>query len=557
MAVVGLLAVLLGLWWINHALGLEDDLWSPPGPLGILRSIWLPMLFILASILFLLGRQLWGLLGPDPEPLSFPDIDRAWDEAIAAIEQAGIDLSEYPVFLLLGRPELAEPTIFGGGRPMRVRQAPRRPDAPLRAYADDEAIYITLPGASLLTRWSNILASRHPVTTQRTTEVSSAQGPTSFTSSTPENDDDSSEFSDDDLPQLGPVSDDAETQASLSTSIPGQITPGPEVLGNLESEPINYSSESSEYHSILLGDSERFSNTEAFRSGDAFSSSDESEGEAPNRETLLGDSDEVELYLARLRYSARLIGRSRLPYCPVNGVAFLLPLAATDTNSDAKETATLCRLELKAIQESLRLDFPILAVMCDLELLPGGRYMIERVPDAIRDRALGRSFPLVPDLDENEYLNMLERGVEWISSVLFPTIVYNLFADKVPDKLHDVGSGRRRESVNAQLFQLLIDLRRRQRRLTRLLTMGIAAATHRPPMLSGLYLAGTGFDPDREQAFVPGLFRLLIENQNFVSWEPEVLSEEANYQRWTAIGYLTLIVFITITLLLIIPLVFF
>ena len=56
-------------------------------------------------------------------------------------------------------------------------------------------------------------------------------------------------------------------------------------------------------------------------------------------------------------------------------------------------------------------------------------------------------------------------------------------------------------------------------------------------LFGGCYFAATGRDAASEHAFCAGVFPLLADNQNFVSWTPEALAEEAKLRRWTAYGY--------------------
>ena len=48
---------------------------------------------------------------------------------------------------------------------------------------------------------------------------------------------------------------------------------------------------------------------------------------------------------------------------------------------------------------------------------------------------------------------------------------------------------------------------------------------------------------DKEQAFVPGVFQQLVQNQNCVAWTDEALAEETDYRRWTMYGYAALGIF--------------
>src|SRR5690606_11915860 len=98
------------------------------------------------------------LLRAESEVSEFPDIDSAWAEATRHLDQAGIDLTETPLFLILGEPRGSGPALFDAAHlPLLVSYSPRQPDAPLHLYADRDGIYVTCPGASLLGRQSGLL----------------------------------------------------------------------------------------------------------------------------------------------------------------------------------------------------------------------------------------------------------------------------------------------------------------------------------------------------------------------------------------------------------------
>ena len=44
--------------------------------------------------------------------------------------------------------------------------------------------------------------------------------------------------------------------------------------------------------------------------------------------------------------------------------------------------------------------------------------------------------------------------------------------------------------------------------------------------------------PNHAQAFVAGVFPLLMQSQNHVAWSPALVSEDAAYRRWAGLGYL-------------------
>jgi hypothetical protein len=98
--------------------------------------------------------------------------------------------------------------------------------------------------------------------------------------------------------------------------------------------------------------------------------------------------------------------------------------------------------------------------------------------------------------------------------------------------------------ANVRLFRLLRAGRERLRLLGRVAAHGVLAGEAGPPLLGGCYVAGTGADAAGEQAFLAGVFRRLVEHQNFVTWTEEAVREDAEYLWWTRAGYLGLAGFV-------------
>src|SRR4029077_21086238 len=75
------------------------------------------------------------------------------------LAEAGLDAREAPLFLVLGRPAGGERALFGAGNvKLQVKQSPRRPDTPLTVSANQDAVYVTCAGASLLGQYATLLA---------------------------------------------------------------------------------------------------------------------------------------------------------------------------------------------------------------------------------------------------------------------------------------------------------------------------------------------------------------------------------------------------------------
>src|SRR5262249_22330083 len=145
----------------------------------------------------------------------------------------------------------------------------------------------------------------------------------------------------------------------------------------------------------------------------------------------------------------------------------------------------------------------------------------------------GQALPLAPDLNEGEHVHALaDKGAQWVFSTLFPTYIYRLF--RVEAGQEDVGAV---VQGNSRLYQLMFQMRERRQRLGRLVGRTLGGEGRGPALFGGCYIAATGRDPVREQAFIAGVFRRLIENQTFVSWTADAQQEEANFETYTRYGY--------------------
>ena len=146
---------LIFLWWLNNSprLGLTSTkVINLPAPYN---GMWLPALALCAYGMLWLGWWLWMVLNLEIEPPTseFPDIDQAWAEATAALDKAGIKLDQTPLYLVLGWTIGDEEAIFqsAGIKPL-VREIPRGTTAPLHVTANQDAVWVTCPGTSLLGR---------------------------------------------------------------------------------------------------------------------------------------------------------------------------------------------------------------------------------------------------------------------------------------------------------------------------------------------------------------------------------------------------------------------
>ncbi|QDU62429.1 hypothetical protein Pan216_32960 [Planctomycetes bacterium Pan216] len=450
-------------------------------PTPWVRIFWLPLLFLLFYLLCWSGWWIWKMLSQQEEEVSqYPDIDRAWEEAEISLNDAGIDLSTVPIFLVIGKPRGSEEALFSSADiDWTVNQVPRRPDSPIYVYGSPEAIFVTCADNSLLGRQASLLEE-----TERRLRSKRAMEAVPISAEEATDMDQRSQRS-----SSGRSSDSTTASASTSSMAAARLRAG-------------------------------------------------------RTPRLLNMTEEVELLTARLRHTLRVIQRARDPFCPLNGILLLIPFAAIDSDESAQQTGAIIRRDLSSVRSVLQIHCPLFALLCDLETAPGFADFISSIPTELRQRPMGRDFPLLPDIEREAIPRMINSGVEWLCQDLMRTAVYKLFRVE--------GSGRedpmRIMLHNTRLFVLMYALVERQARLSRVLTRATASESRGPILFGGIYLAGTGRDP-HERAFIPGVFRLLVENQNYVSWTAEANDLEKTLNRYTRMGYIGMTVLIAIMII--------
>ncbi|HMP01262.1 MAG TPA: type VI secretion protein IcmF/TssM N-terminal domain-containing protein [Gemmatales bacterium] len=256
--------------------------------------------------------------------------------------------------------------------------------------------------------------------------------------------------------------------------------------------------------------------------------------------SLLRDRELVERTESRLKHICKLLVRERRPFCPINGVLLLLPVAAADSDDDAQQTAQIAKKELDLLRTKLQMNAPVLTMICDIDTLPGFDEFIGRFPPDQRQRRVGQRFPVTFAASEQEAQAKLEEAVSFVCQYTLPTWVFKLFS------CEGGADGATLESSvegNTKLFRLMSYLRMRSKRLGQLVRSAVVSDRAEPLRFAGCYLAGTG-NTQADQAFIPGVFHRLIEEQDNVSWTNEALREDVGYHRITRMGYLVLVLIV-------------
>ncbi len=487
--------IVIGLYFLGQYFGWDRHLTNGPEPL---RPYWAPILFLLVYTLGWLGYWLWTLLVPEEEASRFPDLDAAWEEAVQALHQARVDPMEAPLFLVLGRPAAGEDGLFNAAQlQLTVKGAPRDPTAPLHVYGNRDGIYVTCASACLLGEQAAILEG----------ERAGMPNPSNVAETAPE----------------------GMSANEFATLQAAAVNRAQEALRLYEKAQRERRELTTEEKSIIRGLEQ------------------EDRKKSQPYPSLLKNPAELERLTARLEHLCRKIARERRPYCPINGILVLIPYAALATEEEANQTAALCQKDLQTARETLQLNCPAFALLSDLEKAEGARDFLDRFPQDKRQRRLGQRFPLAPDVPASELPAARERSVAWIGESLFVTWVYQFLHIEPPGsgKYADVTRG------NAQLYRLMSQMRERAAALGRLIARAFGGDQGPAIMFGGCYVAATGRDPQREQAFVAGVFRRLLENQSYVSWTDEAISQDAEFQSWTRRGYavISLLILVAIALI--------
>lgn len=477
--IVLLVAVLVGLAVLNYVLDLGVLLRVPWTGL---RMLWLPLLFFLIYMLAWHGWWLWRLLRLPPDESAWPDLEKSWNEAKAALERAGIDLAATPLFLVLGKPSGGIQNLFTASRlPLSVTQTPRSPSAPLHVFGNSEAVYVACSEMSLLSRQAAMLA-----------EASADECHTRQNAPDP--------------------ADEIDLLAFDDGTIGEPVVPTVAGMGELD-------------QAVALLVEEEESRPEP--------SAQTVQRPHLRHAKLLNDGEQIERCTERLRHLGRLIARDREPYCTINGLLVLVPFAATGDELTADETAVLLQRDLETLQETLQVRCPLITVLCDVEKAPGGNELLRRFPEQQRHRRLGVSLPHLAASDDSLVPEMISTGIHWVCQGLIRPIVYRLAqigCRNGPEADTDLAG-------NAQLYRFLHEFRSREKRIRHVLTRSVCPEGKSQWMLAGCYLTATGEDALRQQGFAGGVFAELVQLQNYVGWTQQAFDSDAACRRWTAAGY--------------------
>ncbi|QDV45622.1 hypothetical protein Enr13x_55010 [Stieleria neptunia] len=455
----------------------------------------LPAIFLLViaiPIVVWFALKLWL----EGEPSAFPDIDRAWETALGAMEEQSIDPSETPIFLIAGPGTVESVNAFmtTSNTQFPVR-APLGP-APIHVFANQQAIYVVCTECCQLSkllgspRDATIVPGQMPGAPQpfqadRTMDVSTmGQNPAAMRPPMPPAGGNASAYS----------ADVRNTIAGLNIPVPPQ-NQGADMRGTM-----------------MVGDvSGGLKNPTAPQGGGIASA-------------ILTPSD-ASLATARLAYLCRLFRRLRDPLCPINGVIVSTPFRflADGSQDMVNQILIALKADLACLRGSLRVRCSVTHVVDSMELETGFRELVRRVgAERSSVQRFGKGYglwnlPTAPQLD----------AVVKHACGAFEDWSYLLFRE---------GDGLSKPG-NRHLYSLLCRIRSTfQPRLAHLIKSAYAinsAGPHlsdgEPLLFSGCYFVASGAMPDR-QAFLASVFKKATNEEEELEWGSEALAEEDRMQ---------------------------
>ena len=496
--IVLLAAASVGLFYAQMHFGLTEKIGKGP---DTLRPFWLVILFLLAYSLAWATMWLSGLLAPRQTTAIYPDLDEAWDAIKISLEKAGIGLADTPVLLVLGELPSGYDALFralpqglsvNGGSPS---------GSPLRAYANRDAIYLTLEGATLLG-------------IQETGEILLSNAPDQSTGGS--------------LASIGAGAS-IGIGKSVGMSMGGSIGGG--AGGALQQ--IQKLIQAARQQGRPLTDDEKDQIRQLSGSPEA---SPAASSRAGSTGSVLQNPQIVAETADRLAHVCNLVAGARWPLCPINGAILTIPISATDRDDGAQQWGLVARQDLAVIEDVFQLQFPVFALVGEAETLPGGGLFFERFALDKGNQRLGKSFPLNPQIPLENLPHAIEENVGWIFGNLLSYWSIRLTRTDSSNVAHDTRD-------NGLLVRFRSELLKRSSHLARLVSRAMTPGD-RIPVFGGCYLSVILKSAPDHAKFARDFFKKVQDSQGYVAWTDEALSRDAGYRSRTMQGYVLLAVVI-------------
>ncbi|WP_254509837.1 type VI secretion system protein [Anatilimnocola floriformis] len=440
----------------------------------------------------------------------FPDIDAAWKEGIAALEGAGISLTNTPVFLVLGARDEKQMRSLMRSTSIKfaVQGEPQGNNKPLHFYAAiDEKIAGVEDKLTAVYIFAVDCCRSSKLHQLGFTEVGRSR------------------FNVEDTVRAG--------EGIRGTMVSGSDKPGVSsgtTVGNAPNDSMRGTSVGSSPPPATLSRAQLAGTM--MPGGGGASTMHAGASDAGTGVAILSKQESA-YQAARLEYLCTLISRAREPLCPLNGVMTVTPFQMLRRGDEqCRQLAGAVREDLRIVQQSTRLRCPVVSLIGGMEHERGFIELIRRVGTSrARDQRLGSSFKTwnPPTIERLQQLATNSCGS-------FEDNIYALFKEEDGynkpgnDRLYSLICKTRGKFIEGLEFFLtdaygLQDIRE---------TDG-----SRPMLFCGCYFAATG-EVEGAAGFLRSLFdqKLYMLEQDNLQWTETALRDDAGYHTWARVGML-------------------
>lgn len=364
--------VLIGLWWLNGWLGMDQVVHAPS---RILRQLWLPAVFAFGYASLAAAYATLRVITEPDAASPYPELDRAWSQASEALERSGIDHHEKALVLVLGQPsETAFELIEAAEVNPTFGPVPTDAAAPIRVWANDEAVYLVCHETSVLSACSQRIAAERRIRRGQTIDRPAAA-----------------------VERQLPVA----LQVSEGSAAEPFACEGP------------------------------YESTDA--SGEAFPRVTapvrlaHDTDHRPCRPLLTAEQSEDSS--DQLDHLLTLLRRDREPGLPIDAIAVVIPCDAVSQDQRVCDLADAIQSDLDVIRQTAGVNCPVLAIGSDLQHLDGCGLLLHNLSTEQRRRLLGVGLPVTERRSEAS----LRDSVAWLTGSVTPALCQRLLQIEAAD----------------------------------------------------------------------------------------------------------------------------
>lgn len=534
-AMAALMAALMAIqWWLQ----LETFVRSS---LTLVRLLWLPLV---GGLLYAIIWSTWliarALRSSQDCPL-FDATARSLRGGLDRLQRAGIDVSQSPLYLVLGSPAGGVRDFFAAaGVELTVQPPPEELDESVQVCGNRDAIYVCCRDASLLGSFARRAAEVR--IRERQAEVSrrrsACREPAHRWSTASRGQSASLAVAAGELA----VADNA--SGTRGVPIAAATEPGPVATETLP--PPSGDGDPGDNGDGTLSRLDR-----TFEELETLTDETSDRGDVgvlqrsqPKSSLLKLETSEADRLSRGLAAVCHELAEVREPYCPINGVLVMIPLDAADNVETADHVGMRLEQDLATITAATETTISAQLVVCDLDQCEGSQAFLDRFPAAQRGRRLGASLPVTPASEPEAGPEAIDRTVRWICERLFPPLGIRLMRRDAGDRTMD----RQHQNGNRQIHRLVHTMRMRRDGLSRMLRRAVVGTAGKV-RLRGCHLAATGPAGTNRQAFAEGLLPLILDIQNEVQWSPQRRRRDRQQRLAAAAIYAATITLTALTLI--------